>query len=182
MTTQYGKYKVYEDDKSFEIHYRYTLSDIFGSIFYILSFALGLLLFYTSFKTFAVTNISSWVVLIFALVFLIFSVLAITAGLYSPRRGVFQIDKTNKEIIIRDFLKSEKIKTNMIKSVSYELIENRKPRSIFSMLYLRLIDGKKKDCFIIRSAIPFDIGRVVNKDIHSVSRKLRDVIMNVINK
>jgi hypothetical protein len=182
MTTQYGKYKVYEDDNSFEIHYRYSLSDIFGLIIYILSFAIGLLLFYTSFKTFSATTISTWVLLIFALVFLTFGIYALTAGLYRPKRGVFQIDKTKKEIIVRDFLKSETIKINDIKSVSYELKEISKPKSIYSMLYLRLIDGKKKDCFIIRSVIPLDMGREVEKDIHLVSRQLRDVIMNVIKR
>ena len=182
MMTQYGKYKVYNDDKSFEIHYSYSLSDIFGLIIYILSFVIGLLLFYASFKTFVATTISSWVLLIFGLVFLIFGAYAFTVGLYRPRRGVFQLDKTEKEIIIRDFLKSKKIKANVIKSVSYELKEINKPKSIYSMLYLILIDGQKKDCFIIRSAIPFDIGREVEKDIHTVSRQLRDVIISVIKK
>ena len=182
MTTQYGKYKVFEDDKSFEIHYSYSLSDIFGSIIFILSFVIGLLLFYTSYKTFSATTITSWVLLIFALVFLIFGAYAIIAGFYRPRRGVIQIDKVKKEIVVRDFLKSEKIKNNAIKLVAYELKENSKPKSIYSMLYLRLVSGKKIDCFIIRSSIPFDLGREVEKDLHSVSRQLRDVIMNTINK
>lgn len=180
MTTQYGKYKVLENDKSFEIHYRYSLSDIFGSIIYILSLTIGLLLLYTSIKTFNSTTITSWVLLIFALLFLIFGAYAISAGLYRPRRGVFQIDKVKNEVVVRDFLKSERIKVNLVKSVSYELKENSKPKSIYSMLYLRLLDGKKIDCFIIRSSIPFDLGREVEKDIHSVSRQLRDVIMSAV--
>ncbi|PBQ33105.1 hypothetical protein CNR22_15395 [Sphingobacteriaceae bacterium] len=180
MTTQYGKYKVFEDDKSFEIHYRHSLSDIFGSVIFVLSFATGLMLFYTSYKTFNATAITSWVLLIVGSVFSVFGAYALLAGLYSPGRGVFQIDKTTNDIIIRDFLKSESIKTTMVKSVSYELKENGKPKSIYSMLYLRLSDGKKKDCFIIRSSIPLDIGREVDKDIHVVSRQLKGAIMNVI--
>lgn len=182
MTTQYGKYKVFEDDKSLEIHYRYTFSDIVGSTIYILSLTIGLLLFFTAFKTFVPTTMSSWVLLIFGSIFLIFGAYALTAGLYRPRRGVVQIDKTKKELVIRDLLKTERIKTNEIKSVSYELKESRKPKSIHSMLYLRLLDGKKIDCFLVRSSIPVDLGREVDKDIHLVSRQLRDVIMNSVKK
>ncbi len=180
MTTQYGKYKVFENNKSFEIYYRYSLSDIFGSIIYILSLTIGLLLFYTSIKTFNATTITSWVLLIFALVFLIFGAYAISVGLYRPIHGVFQIDKVKNEVVVRNFLKSERIKVNLVKSVSYELKEKSKPKSIYSMLYLRLLDDKKIDCFIIRSSMPFDLGREVEKDIHSVSRQLKDVIMSAV--
>jgi hypothetical protein len=180
MNIQYGKYKVFEDDKTFEIHYRYSISDIFGSIIYILFLAVGLLGLYVSLKSFNATTITSWLIFIFGLGFLIIGAYAMISALYRPKRGIFQIDKTINEIVVREFLKTERINTNEVKSVSYVIKDNSKPKSIYAMLHLNLRNGKKLDCFIVRSAIPFDLGREVEKDIHSVSKQLRDVIMRAI--
>ena len=182
MTKKYGKYKIYDDDKTFEIHYSYTFSDIIGSILYILAFLIGLLVLYASLENFLWKTISSWILLTFSLICLLFGFFHLVAGFYKPKKGIFQIDKTKKEVIIRDLLKSERIDINSIKSASYELTKNRKPKEIYSMLYLLQTDNKKKDCFIVRSQIPFDIGNEIEKDIHSVSKQLRDEIMNVIKK
>ena len=51
---------------------------------------------------------------------------------------------------------------------------------LYSMLSLRLHDGTKKECFIIRSSTSIDLVIGVKKDLHSISRKLRDMISNTI--
>lgn len=180
MTTQFGKYKVLESNNSFEIHYRYTFSDIVGSLIYLLSFILGLLLFYVSFKNFHSAIIVSIIFLIVGFILFFFGGYALIGSLYRPIRGMFQIDKIKKEIIIREFFKLERIKTDLVESISYDFIRSNKPKKVHSVLYIKLIDGKKKDCFIIRSSMPFDTGRELDKDIHSLSRQLRESISKVI--
>jgi len=180
MTQRIGKYRVYEDDASFKIRYHYTFSDIIGSIGFLVSFLLGLLLLYVSVRTFNSDKINSWVILLVSIVLILFGAYTLISGFYNPTGGILQIDKTRQVLIIRDFLKVETIQNELIASITYELKSGVRPRILYSILLLRLHDGTKKECFIIRSSTPIDLGRAVEKEIHSVSRKLRDLISDVI--
>jgi len=171
-----GKYKIYEDEKRFKIRYRYTLSDFFGSIVYLLSLIIGLFLIYVLVRSFKVDSISTWTVLLASLVFTIFGIYSLVAGFYNPKIGIFQIDKETQEVKIPGLLKTETIKLSSIKSIFHELKSNYKPRMKYSILTVRLSDGTKKDCFIIRSVISVDVGPKVDKDLHKISRQLRDAI------
>ena len=92
MTQKIGKYKVYENETNFKIRYLYTFSDIIGSIWFLLSFLLGLLLLFVSFRTFSFDKTTSWLILLVAIGLTIFGIYMIIAGLYNPTKGILQFD------------------------------------------------------------------------------------------
>ena len=182
MTQKIGKYKVYENETNFKIRYHFTFSDIIGSIWFLLSFLLGLLLLFVSIRTFDLDRTNSWLILLVSIGLTFFGTYMLIAGFYNPAKGVLQIDKTRQILIIRDLLKTEIIKNESIANVTYDLKTQTKPRMLYSMLSLRLRDGTRKDCFIIRSSSSIDTGRHGEKEIHSISRKLRDIITKAITQ
>jgi low affinity Fe/Cu permease len=182
MTQKIGKYKVYENETNLKIRYIYTYSDIIGSIWFLLSFLLGLLLLFVSFRTFSFDKTNSWLILLVAIGLTLFGTYMLIAGFYNPTKGVLQIDKTKQILIIRDLLKTEIIKNELIANVTYDLKKQTRPRMLYSMLSLRLYDGTIKECFIIRSSASINTGRQGEKEIHSISRKLRDIISKAITK
>lgn len=182
MTQKIGKYKVYENEMNFKIRYRFTFSDIVGSIWFLLSFLLGLLLLIVSFRTFDFDRTNSWLILLVSIGLTLFGTYMLIAGFYNPTKGVLQIDKTRQILIIRDLLKTEIIENKSIANVTYDIKTQTRPRMLYSMLSLRLCDGTLKECFIIRSSPFIDTGRQGDKEIHSISRKLRDIISKAITQ
>jgi len=180
MTQIIGKYKVYENETNFKIRYHYTFSDLIGSIWFLLSFLLGLLLLFVSFRTFSSDRTNSWLLLSVSIGLTIFGTYMLIAGFYNPTKGVLQIDKSRQILIIRDLLKTEIIKTELIANVIYDLKTQTRPKMLYSMVSLRLRDGMLKECFIIRSSTFIDTGRQGEKEIHTISRKLRDIISNAL--
>lgn len=179
MKTRIGKYIVSEDAKSFSISYRYTFSDLIGSFWFLLMLSLGFFLLYTCYKTFTIDNLhdySAWTVGIGGLGLSLFGAYLLAVGLYNPKKGIFRVNKLKQELKIVDFLKSVTIKLEELNSVYYEVKTSYKPKMKYAMLCIRLTDGTKKDCFIIRSSIPIDLGHKVDKDLNTISRQLRDKI------
>lgn len=170
-----GKYSIYEDLQNFKIRYRYSFSDFTGSILFLLSLAMGTLLLFVFIKTYNSQKVD-WIFLLTGLGLTGFGSYFLLAGFYNPVDGVFQINKISNEVIIRDFLSKEIIKSNSISSVFYEISTSTKPRTAFATLMLRLRDGTIINCFIIRTSHPIDIGKEVEKDLHIVSRQIRDKI------
>jgi hypothetical protein len=174
-----GKYTIYEDVRMFKIRYRYSFSDLTGSFWFLLSLALGTLMLITFIKTVDSSN-DSWFLLLLATGLIGYGTYFLSAVLCNPINGVLQINKVTHEVIIRDLFKSETIKSNSISSVFYEITRIERPRTLYAMLTLRLTDGTKMKCFIIRTSHSIDIGRKVEKDLHTVARQIRDKISNAL--
>ena len=179
-TIKIGKYKITEDENHLSVRYRYTFSDLIGSIFYLISFMLGSFFLYALHIRFNIHSFSSWFELIISIGLILYGAFFVYGGLYNPINGVFEFDKKREIIIIRDLFKTEKYEKKLVQSFSYEITEKSKPKTLFSTISLKLKDGTKTDCFIVRSSIPVDIGRELTKDIHDVSRKIRDKLSNAI--
>ncbi len=185
MKSRIGKFIISDDEKKFSISYRYTFSDFIGSIWYlVLIFIGGLILFsyYKTLNTEKLYNYSDLLLGLFGLFIFSIGSYLLLAGLYNPSNGIFRIDKIKQEVKIIDFLKSETIPFNNISSICYEIKTSFKPKMKYAMLSIQLINGNKKDCFIIRSSIPFDVGGKVDKDLILVSRQLKIEINNAIKK
>lgn len=145
--------------------------------------SLGFFLLYTYYKTFTIDKLhdfNAWTVCISGLWLSLFGAYPLAAGLYNPRKGIFRVDKLKQELKIIDFLKSETIKLEVVNSVYCEVKTSYKPKMKYAMLCIRLTDGTKKNCFVIRSSIPIDLGRKVDKDLNTISRQLRDRISQTI--
>ena len=183
MKTRIGKYIISEDAISFRISYRYTFSDLIGCFWFLLMLSLGFFLLYAYYKTFTIDKLhdfNAWTVGIFGLGISLFGAYLLAAGLYNPGKGIFRVDKLNQEVKIVDFLKSETVKFDKVNSVFSEIKTSYKPKMKYAMLCIRLADGTKKECFVIRSNIPFDLGQKVDKDLNTISRQLRDRISQTI--
>jgi hypothetical protein len=184
MRTQIGKYILKEDEYKFSISYRYTFSDLLGGFWFLLMLLLGLFMLLTYYKTFtkeSLYNFTSWAIGLIGLFLSLFGTYLLAAGLYNPRGGIFRADKLKQEVTLADILKSETIPFINISSVFHNIESSRKPRTKYSMLCLRLTNGELKKCFVVRSGIPIDVGRKVDKDLNIVSRQLRDAISKAIN-
>lgn len=183
MTSRIGKFKISDDETKFSISYRFTFSDFTGSILYLLMLFLGGLILFSYYKTFTIDrlySISDWLLGLFGLFIFSFGAYLLAAGLYNPSSGIFRVDKIKQEAKLVDFLKSETIPINNIISIFHEIRTSYKPRMKYAMLCMRLRNGDKKECFIVRSSIPFDFGSKVDKDLNIVSRQLRDAINKAI--
>jgi hypothetical protein len=184
METKIGKYRIIEDDQSLKIIYQYTISDLIGSIWFLLTFLLGLLLLYVShsfFVTENVRNLNAWVTGVTGLWFFLFGGYLLVMAAHNPGNGIFEVDKKKRVLVIRDFLKSEIMAWGDVVLVFYKIERNLRPTSAaskYAIIGLKLKDGNTKECFIVRSHIPFDIGRKVDKDLHIVSRALKDRVSN----
>jgi hypothetical protein len=151
-----------------------------GSVWLVLSFLLGLLFLFLSIRTFHYDKINSWLTLLVSTGLILFGAYSLISGFYNPTKGILQIDKTRNVLIIRDLFKTEFIQNELIANITYDLKSNVKPRMLYSMLSLRLHNGDIKECFIIRSSASIDLGKSVEKDIHLISKKIRDMISNAI--
>lgn len=183
MTSRIGKFKISDDETEFSISYRFTFSDLIGSLWYLLMFFLGGLILFSYYKTYSIYRLygfSDWVLGLSGLFIFSFGAYLLAAGLYNPSSGIFRVDKIKQEAKLVDFLKSETIPINNITSIYHEIRTSYKPKMKYAMLCLRLSNGDKKECFIVRSNIPFDLGRKVEKDLNIVSRQLIDAINNAI--
>lgn len=183
MTSRIGKFKVSDDETKFSISYRFTFSDFIGSIWYLLMLFLGgLILFsyYETFNTERLYSFSDWLLVLFGIVIFSFGAYLMTAGFYNPSGGIFRVDKIRQEAKLVNFLKSETIPVKDITSIFHEIRTSHRPKMKYAVLCLRLSNGDKRECFIIRSSISFDLGRKVDKDLNIVSRQLRDAIINAI--
>jgi len=179
-----GKYKITQDKNSFRITYIFTLSDIFGAILYLMGLSLGILLLYLAINRFGIDKVYTfnfWFFLIFGGFLIIWCLLMLIFGFYSPQKGILQINRNNNEIIIRDFLKTVKINSSSVRTMYCELIDSNRPRQKYGMFIIGLQNGDKIECFIIRSTIPIDLGRKLDKDIldtaNQIKKKINDFIM-----
>lgn len=180
MTENIGKYKIFIEDNGLKIRYRYSFSDLIGGLWFLLMIVVGILLLTTAHKTFNLYQFNSWLVLTCGVGLLGFGSYLLVVGLYNPTKGVFQVDKTQSTIIIRDFLKTHSVDIDNFLNLTYKLESSTRPRTNYAVITLTLKDKKKIDCFIIRSSIPIDLGRRVDKELHKVSRQLRDRIIQAI--
>ena len=175
-----GKYKIIENDNFLHIQYRYTLSDLFGSFWYFLSIALGVLFLFVSIKHFKVINYSSWIFLITSLLFIFYGGIFILGGMFSLFNDAMLIDKNKRRIKIIDLFKTDYVDIALITGVSHEIISKYKPRQLNSILYFKLIDGSRKNCFVIRSLLISDVDNKIEKDLHFVSSQIRDCVIKAI--
>ncbi len=185
MITQIGKFKILEEETKFSITYRFTFSDFLGSLWYLLTLFIGGLILYACYTKWDTNNNISFSNLIQGIIGLFvfsFGAYLLAGSLYNPRRGIFSVDKIKQEVKILDFLKTETIPINNISSVFHEMRTSNKPKMKYVMVCIRLKNGDKIDCFTVRSSIPFDIGRKVDKDLQIVSRQLGDAINKAIRK
>ena len=176
MKTIIGKYIIYEDPEKLSVKFRYTFSDVIGGFWLLLMAIIGTLIFYSFANKFKIDSIKDWLFTIIGIVMFGYGTFFLFAGLYNPVKGIFRIDKLKGKITIADILKSETIDISNVSGAFYTIHENYRPKMKYVMISLRLTDGETKDCFIIRSSIPFDLGRKVDKDLHTVTRKVRDRI------
>ena len=183
MTEKIGKYRIIQDNENLRIRYIYTFSDIIGSLIYMIGASLGILILYALVAKFSVDQLSTvkfWFVLIMAGWITVYCLYILFLGLMNPRDGLIQINKPKGIMIIRDFMKKEIVEISSIASIYCEITEVHKPKQKYGMFTIGRKDGKKIECFIIRSAIPIDLGREIEKDIYETTRKLRSRIMEYI--
>lgn len=183
MTEKIGKYRLIQDNENLRIRYIYTFSDIIGSLVYLIGASLGILILYVLVEKFSVDQLSTikfWFVLLMALWLTGYCLYILFLGLMNPRDGLIQINKSKGIMIIRDFMKKEIVEISSIASIYCEITEVHKPKQKYGMFTIGTKDGKKIECFIIRSAIPIDFGRDIDKDIYETTRKLRSRIMEYI--
>jgi hypothetical protein len=180
MVEQIGKYKILDDDQYLKIRYRYTISDLFGSLWFLLMLIIGPLIFLSACRYFEIYSVKVWIMIIVSCWITGYGGYSLILGLYNPRMGILTVDKKNKTIIIRSFIKSERIKTERVSSIQYEIKKSIHPRMLYSTLYLNITDKKRIDCFIIRSSIPFDVTQGIEVNIHMISRKIRNRILEAI--
>ncbi len=179
MIERVGKYRIRTKENSLSISYIYSFSDIIGAILPFLGIVLGVMILYVVFKDFENNDLeqfSFWFLLVIggllAIWFLYFAVIA----LYSPSKGILQVDKINKEIIIRDFMKVKKIHFTDVHTIYMDLIKESRPKQKYGMLIIGTEEGEKHECFIIRSSMSFDLGRGVDKDIYDTAKTIKKAI------
>lgn len=179
MNTRIGKYILTEDETKLRISYRFTFSDLIGSVYYVLMVLVGGLLLLTFYKTYTnerIYQFTDWIMGLIGLGLGLGGVYLLAAALYTPTGGIISIDKQKREITIRELFSSETLSIHQITSVYFTLKTSRKPKMKYAMLSLQLRNGKQKDCLVIRSAIPVDLGRKIDHELLVVSRQLRDRI------
>jgi hypothetical protein len=145
--------------------------------------ALGILILYVLVEKFSVDQLSTikfWFVLVMAGWIAGYCLYILVLGLWNSRDGLIHINKPQGTMIIRDFMKKEIVEISSIASIYCEIAEVHKPKQKYGMFTIGTKDGKKIECFIIRSAMPFDMGRKIDKDIYNTTLKLRSRIMEFI--
>lgn len=184
MKEKIGKYKILDSENDLQVHYIYGIGDIVSSLFYILGLALGLLFTYIAADRFEIDKLSDysfWLLTIVGLGLSGFFLFLIVGGLYKPIKGILQVDKNNKSVVIRDLFKNEVVQSEEITSLFCEIITKAKPMQKFGMMYLQTNSGEKKECFIIRSSIPIDLGRKVDKDILDTANVIKNKVYTALN-
>jgi hypothetical protein len=179
MKERIGKYKLIDRKDDLQVHYIYGISDLISVLFYLLRLALGGMFLYISIIRFDADSISDydfWLLAVVGMGLVLFFLYLLVAGLYKPHSGVFQVDKKKKYVVVRDLFKSEIISFNEIRSLFCEIIFTKKPNQKYGMMYIGTSSGEKKECFIIRSSIPIDLGRKVDKDILSTANSVKNRI------
>lgn len=139
-------------------------------------------IYYKTFNPDTLYDFGDWIFVLVGAFLFLYGGYFLAAGLYNPATGVFRIDKVKGEVTIVDFLKSETIAVEDVRLVFYEIRSSYRPRTKYAMMCLRVSNGDKKDCFIVRSGIPIDIGRKVDKDLNTVARQLREAMSNAMKQ
>ncbi|HEX3009781.1 MAG TPA: hypothetical protein VHO90_19420, partial [Bacteroidales bacterium] len=175
LNEKIGKYRIQESNGALKVTYAYSFGDIFGMLFYILGLVAGILLLYVAFKDFTKESLSSfnfWMMLVAGGVLGGWFLYIIIMSLYNPSKGVLQVDKARQVMIVRDFLREETIPLSQIHCMYCKIDESYRPRQKFGMFIVGKKTGEQLECFIVRSSIPLDLGKRIEKDIYDTSRKL----------
>lgn len=179
------KYRILEEKDSLQITYTYRLSDIFGGFMYLIGLSLGILLLYVDLYGFNIDKLYTfnfWILLLVGGFLTIWFLYMMILGLYNPIKGVLQVNKSDDVIIIRDFLKEDRIPISSIRTMYCEIIESNKPRQKYGMFMIGMQNGNKIECFIIRSSISIDLGRKIDKDIYDTANQIKKTINDFITK
>jgi hypothetical protein len=182
LKTRIGKYKIFEKDKSLKIKYVYTFSDLFGLLINLIGFSLGLFLIYVFYYNLNKFKIDYILILACGLWFSIWFGKILFILISTFKQSCIEIDRKTREISIFDYKKTEKINFDKISSIYCKIESEYKPKDKYGILIFQTFDKEKIEGFIIRSSIPFDIGKGVDKDIYKVSSKLKEKIFEFITK
>ena len=183
MTDKIGKYRVKQNDDNLRITYVYTFSDLIGGFGHIVGFLFGLMTLYVVFKDFSTDIIYTfkfWFLFSIGLFLSCYLLYTLILALYSPRSGIIQVNRQKGEIIIRDFLKKQVLEISSIASIYCEINKTKRPKQNYGMFIIGTKNGKRIECFIIRSSIPIALDKKIEKDIYDTTTKLRTRIMEFI--
>ena len=183
MKTRIGKYLITDNENRFVINYQFTCSDFIVMLVYFAIMCLGLFLLYGYYATFRSSNagnINSLIFGLFSLFLFLFSSFFLAATFYNMFSGTFGIDKKKRELTIVDFFSTEKIKVTDVTDVFYEINKGTGAAMQSAMMCLRLRNGTKKECFVVRSSIVIAGWGKLNKDLHFVGGHLKTEINKAI--
>ena len=178
-----GKYRIRKDNNTLRISYVFTISDIFGGLLYLIGLLLGILLLYVDSFNYTIEKLYTfrfWLLLLVGGFLTIYFLYILTLSFYNPLKGIIEVDKSNQEIIIRNFFKKEKVKFSSIGTMFCEITETKNPRQKYGMLIIKKLNGEKVECFIIRSSIPIDLGRKIDKNIIDTTNQIKKSIAEFI--
>jgi hypothetical protein len=183
MTTRIGKYKIIESDSALKIKYIYSISDFFGSLIYFMGMFIGMFLIYVfiyNAQGDKKLTASAFIVLLVGFFFTfwfgrIFYILLVTL-----RQNCLEIHKASREILIFDYKKIDRINYSNLASIYCEIKETYKPKSKHGLLMFQTTNRERIEGFIIRSSIPIDLGKKVDKEIYTVAKQLKDKIFDYI--
>lgn len=184
MTEKIGKYRIKIDNDILRVTYRYTFSDLIGGVGYLAGFAFGIMALYVAFRDFtweSIYNLNFWFVSIVGIILFGFCLYIIALALYNPSSGIIEINKPKNEVIIRDFPKNTIIEVSAIASIYCVLTKTSRPLQKYGMFTIRTKNGKEIECFIVRSSMPIDLGKKIEKDIYDTTMGLRTRIFDFIN-
>lgn len=179
-----GKYKIYKSTRDLKIRYQYTLSDLLGIIIFLLALFVGALFLLNGIEYPDYSDIFRYIIILIGAGLVLFGLYMIIGGLYNPINGILQIRYTTNEVIIREFpFIRERININEVSNFSYRIESTYKPsRQLYSIILLQTKNGDLIDCFIVRSSIPIDITRKVEKDLHQISRSICLILREELKK
>ncbi len=145
----------------------------------------GALFLYISTRNFSTAKIFTFD---FLFMFLIGGILLgwfgyiIVLSLWNPWRGALEINKLNKTVIVRDFLKSEIIDFRDVASVFYEIVDISRPKQKYGILKIKKKNNEIVDCLIINSSNFIDTADSVDLNIIQTARKIRDKVITVVKE
>lgn len=187
MKTRIGKYTLYETDKYFRIFYRFSFSDFIGMVMPLLGVLIGFLLLLISYKNLEIESLLSFDFIFFftlGCVLLWWFGRIFMMSLWNPPKGLIEVKKIEKLVIVRDFMKADIIPISEISSIYYVVEEDRKskPKEKYGMLKIKKKNNEILDCIVINSSKFIDTGNDVDLDIIMSSRGIRDGLLKVIRE